>query len=80
MTYFEASNTVGKVREGLFGDGRGLAPGIEFSNEEETISCLPGEEVLRHHGHGRPGTSDAVHEWKVGGRRRSTAEFKQYHA
>ena len=74
--HFEASNTVGKVEKDYSVTVEGSPLGIEFSNEEETISCLPGEEVLIT-ATVVAGDKDVVHEWKVGGDVvSSTAEFK----
>ena len=50
---------------------------VEFSNEEETVSCLPGEEVLIT-ATVVAGDKEVVHEWKVGDELVSTtAEFKR---
>ena len=74
--HFEASNTVGKVEKDYSVTVEGSPLGIEFSNEEETISCLPGEEVLIT-ATVVAGDKDVVHEWKVGDDVvSSTAEFK----
>lgn len=74
--HFEASNTVGKVEKDYSVTVEGSPLGIEFSNEEETVSCLPGEEVLIS-ATVVAGDKEVVHEWKVGDEVVSTtAEFK----
>lgn len=74
--HFEASNTAGKVEKDYSVTVEGSPLKVEFSNEEETISCLPGEEVLIT-ATVVAGDKEVVHEWKVGDEViSSTAEFK----
>lgn len=74
--HFEASNTVGKVEKDYSVTVEGSPLGIEFSNEEETVSCLPGEEVLIS-ATVVAGDKEVVHEWKVDDEVVSTTtEFK----
>ena len=74
--HFEASNTVGKVEKDYSVTVEGSPLKVEFSNEEETISCLPGEEVLIT-ATVVAGDKEVVHAWKVGDEEvSSTAEFK----
>ena len=74
--HFEASNTAGKVEKDYSVTVEGSPLKVEFSNEEETISCLPGEEVLIT-ATVVAGDKEVVHEWKVGDEEvSSTAEFK----
>ena len=73
---FEASNTAGKVGKDYSVTVEGSPLKVEFSNEEETVSCLPGEEVLIT-ATVVAGDKEVVHEWKVGDELVSTtAEFK----
>ena len=73
---FEASNTAGKVGKDYSVTVEGSPLRVEFSNEEETVSCLPGEEVLIT-ATVVAGDKEVVHEWKVGDEVVSTtAEFK----
>ena len=73
---FEASNTAGKVGKDYSVTVEGSPLKVEFSNEEETVSCLPGEEVLIT-ATVVAGDKEVVHEWKVGDEVVSTtAEFK----
>ena len=73
---FEASNTAGKVGKDYSVTVEGSPLKVEFSNEEETVSCLPGEEVLIT-ATVVAGDKGVVHEWKVGDEVVSTtAEFK----
>ena len=73
---FEASNTAGKVGKDYSVTVEGSPLKVEFSNEEETVSCLPGEEVLIT-ATVVAGDKAVVHEWKVGGDAVSaTAEFR----
>lgn len=74
--HFEASNTAGKVEKDYSVTVEGSPLKVEFSNEEETISCLPGEEVLIT-ATVVAGDKEVVHAWKVGDEEvSSTAEFK----
>ena len=74
---FEASNTAGKVGKDYSVTVEGSPLKVEFSNEEETVSCLPGEEVLIT-ATVVAGDKEVVHEWKVGDEVVSTtAEFKR---
>ena len=74
--HFEASNTAGKVEKDYSVTVEGSPLKVEFSNEEETISCLPGEEVLIT-ATVMAGDKEVVHAWKVGDEEvSSTAEFK----
>lgn len=74
--HFEASNTAGKVGKDYSVTVEGSPLGIEFSNEEETVSCLPGEEVLIS-ATVVAGDKEVVHEWKVDDEVVSTTtEFK----
>ena len=74
--HFEASNTAGKVEKDYSVTVEGSPLKVEFSNEEETIPCLPGEEVLIT-ATVVAGDKEVVHEWKVGDEVvSSTAEFK----
>lgn len=73
---FEASNTAGKVGKDYSVTVEGSPLKVEFSTEEETVSCLPGEEVLIT-ATVVAGDKEVVHEWKVGDEVVSTtAEFK----
>lgn len=73
---FEASNTAGKVGKDYSVTVEGSPLKVEFSNEEETVSCLPGEEVLIT-ATVVAGDKEVVHEWKVGDEVVSTtAEFR----
>ena len=73
---FEASNTAGKVGKDYSVTVEGSPLKVEFLNEEETVSCLPGEEVLIT-ATVVAGDKEVVHEWKVGDEVVSTtAEFK----
>lgn len=73
---FEASNTAGKVGKDYSVTVEGSPLKVEFSNEAETVSCLPGEEVLIT-ATVVAGDKEVVHEWKVGDEVVSTtAEFK----
>ena len=73
---FEASNTAGKVEKEYSVTVEGSPLRVEFSNEEEAISCLPGEEVLIT-ATVVAGDKGVVHEWKVGDEVVSaTADFK----
>ncbi|MCD8035039.1 MAG: PKD domain containing protein [Alistipes sp.] len=74
--HFEASNTAGKVEKDYSVTVEGSPLKVEFSNEEETISCLPGEEVLIT-ATIVAGDKEVVHAWKVDDEEvSSTAEFK----
>lgn len=74
--HFEASNTAGKVEKDYSVTVEGSPLKVEFSNEEETISCLPGEEVLIT-ATVVAGDKEVVHAWKVGDEEvSSTAEFR----
>lgn len=74
--HFEASNTAGKVEKDYSVTVEGSPLKVEFSNEEETISCLPGEEVLIT-ATVVAGDKEVVHAWKVGDEEvSSAAEFK----
>lgn len=74
--HFEASNTAGKVEKDYSVTVEGSPLKVEFSNEEETISCLPGEEVLIT-ATVVAGDKEVVHAWKVDDEEvSSTAEFK----
>lgn len=74
--HFEASNTAGKVEKDYSVTVEGSPLKVEFSNEEETIPCLPGEEVLIT-ATVVAGDKEVVHAWKVGDEEvSSTAEFK----
>lgn len=73
---FEASNTAGKVGKDYSVTVEGSPLKVEFSNEEETVSCLPDEEVLIT-ATVVAGDKEVVHEWTVGDKVVSTtAEFK----
>ena len=74
--HFEASNTAGKVEKDYSVTVEGSPLSVEFSNGEETVSCLPGEEVLIS-ATVVAGDKEVVHEWKVGDEVVSTtSEFK----
>ena len=74
--HFEASNTAGKVVKDYSVTIEGSPLKVEFSNGEETVSCLTGEEVLIS-ATVVAGDKEVVHEWKVGGEVVSaTAEFR----
>lgn len=74
--HFEASNTAGKVEKDYSVTVEGSPLKVEFSNEEETIPCLPGEEVLIT-ATVVAGDKEVVHAWKVDDEEvSSTAEFK----